>query len=201
MRTASLIGLYQPGNSWLHRLAVGPKLLGLAVLSVSIVAVRGASSAIVFAALTVALAAWARLNWRSLWQQTRPVLAIAVVVGAFQWWLSGPDRAVESLVDLISLTLAALVVTATTQVNTMVDAIVRWCEPLPGIDAERVALLLALAIRAVPTSIELARETKDAASARGLGNNPRALISPFVIRIVARAQLTGDALAARGIGD
>ena len=60
---------------------------------------------------------------------------------------------------------------------------------------------VALAIRAVPASIELAHETKDAASARGLGNNPRALLSPFVIRMVARAQLTGDALAARGIGD
>ncbi len=201
MRTAALIGLYQPGHSWLHRLPVGPKLAGLAVLSVSIVAVRGALSALVFAAITAALVGWARMGWLTLWRQTRPVLAIALVVGAFQWWLSGPDRAVESLIDLISLTLAALVVTATTQVNDMLDAIVRWCEPVPGIDAERVGLLLALAIRAVPASIELARETKDAAAARGLGNNPRALISPFVIRVVARAQLTGDALAARGIGD
>lgn len=201
MRTMNLIGLYQPGNSPLHRLGVGPKLAGLAVLSISIVAVRGAPSALVFAAITAALAGWARLRWRSLWRQTRPVLLIAVVVGAFQWWLSGPDRAVESLIDLICLTLAALVVTATTQVNDMLDAIVRWCEPVPWIDAERVALLLALAIRAVPASIELAHETKDAASARGLGNNPRALLSPFVIRMVARAQLTGDALAARGIGD
>jgi biotin transport system permease protein len=196
-----MLGLYQPGDSWLHRLPVGAKLAGLAVLSVAIVAVRGAVSALLFAAITAALVCWARLGWRSLWRQTRPILLIAVVVGGFQWWLSGPDRAVESLIDLISLTLAALVVTVTTQVNDMLDAIVRWCEPLPWVDSERVALLLALAIRAVPASIELAHQTRDAASARGLGNNPRALISPFVIRVVARAQLTGDALAARGIGD
>jgi len=201
MRTVNLIGLYHPGDSWLHRLGVGPKLAGLAVLSVAIVAVRGAISALVFAAIVAALVGWSRLGWRTPWRQTRPVLVIAVVVGAFQWWLSGPDRAVESLIDLISLTLAALVVTATTPVNDMLDAIVGWCEPLPWVDAERVALLLALAIRAVPASIELAHETRDAAAARGLGNNPRALISPFVIRVVARAQLTGDALAARGIGD
>lgn len=201
MRTVNLIGLYQPGDSWLHRLGVGPKLAGLAVLSVAIVAVRGAISALVFAAIVATLVGWSRLGWRTLWRQTRPVLVIAIVVGAFQWWLSGPDRAVESLIDLISLTLAAFVVTATTPVNDMLDAIVGWCEPLPWVDAERVALLLALAIRAVPASIELAHETRDAAAARGLGNNPRALISPFVIRVVARAQLTGDALAARGIGD
>ncbi|PFG16504.1 biotin transport system permease protein [Propionicimonas paludicola] len=201
MRTTALLGIYRPGNSWLHRLPVGPKLAGLAALSIAIVAVRGALSAVVFAVIVAALVGWARLGWLTLWRQTRPVLLIALVVGAFQWWLSGPDRAVESLIDLVSLTLAALVVTATTQVNDMLDAIVRWSGPLPWVDSERVGLLLALAIRAVPASIELARETQDAAAARGLGNNPRALISPFVIRVVARAQLTGDALAARGIGD
>lgn len=201
MRSSALIGLYQPGDTWLHRLPVGAKLIGLGVLSVAIVAVRGAVSAVVFAAVAAALVGWAGLGWRTLWRQTRAVLVIALVVGAFQWWLSGPDRAIESLIDLISLTLAALAVTATTQVNDMIDAIVRWCRRLPGIDAERVGLLLALAIRAVPASIELAGQTMDAAAARGLGRNPRALISPFVIRVVARAQLTGDALAARGIGD
>ena len=37
--------------------------------------------------------------------------------------------------------------------------------------------------------------------ARGLERNPRALTVPVVIRAVAYAQQTGDALAARGIGE
>jgi biotin transport system permease protein len=64
-----------------------------------------------------------------------------------------------------------------------------------------VALTFALAMRAIPGTIEIAQETRDAARARGLGKHPRAFLSPFVIRVVARAYETGDALAARGIGD
>ncbi len=43
-------------------------------------------------------------------------------------------------------------------------------------------------------------ETRDAARARGL-RSPRAYLSPFVVRVIARAHETGDALTARGIGD
>jgi biotin transport system permease protein len=31
--------------------------------------------------------------------------------------------------------------------------------------------------------------------------NPRVLLTPMVIRVVAKAHATGDALTARGIGD
>ena len=41
----------------------------------------------------------------------------------------------------------------------------------------------------------------EAARARGLGRHPRAYLTPFVIRVVARAHETGDALHARGITD
>ncbi len=50
-------------------------------------------------------------------------------------------------------------------------------------------------------AFDLALETRDAARARGLGRHPRAYLTPFVIRVVARAHETGDALTARGLGD
>ena len=50
--------------------------------------------------------------------------------------------------------------------------------------------------------IDLVRgATRDAARARGLERNPRAYLTPLVIRVVAHARATGDALHARGIGD
>ena len=63
-----------------------------------------------------------------------------------------------------------------------------------------VALALGLAIQALPGTVALAVETRDAARARGV-RHPRAFLTPFVIRVVARAHETGDALHARGIGD
>jgi len=56
-------------------------------------------------------------------------------------------------------------------------------------------------VRSVPDTVALAAETRAAAKARGLDRSPRAHLTPFVIRVVARAHQTGDALEARGLGD
>jgi biotin transport system permease protein len=128
---------------------------------------------------------------------------MALFVAALQWWFYGRDKAIETMVDLVALTVAAVVVSATTPVNAMLDAFIRWITPLRhvGVDPERVALTLGLAIQALPGTVALAIETRDAARARGLGRHPRAYLTPFVIRVVARAHETGDALHARGLGD
>lgn len=198
-----MAGLYQPGRTILHRLPIGAKVLGLAVLSLAIVLVRDVRTAPVFLAITLLLAIAARVPLRSLWRATRGVLLIAVVAGAFQWWWYGAPKAVETFLDLVSLALAALSLTATTTVNEMVDALARWARPLRvvGVAPDRVALTVALTIGALPDTIAIARETRDAARARGVDRNPRAYLSPFVIRVVARAHESGDALHARGIGD
>ena len=44
-------------------------------------------------------------------------------------------------------------------------------------------------------------QTGDAARARGLERDPRARLVPLVVRSVAHARATGEALDARGIGD
>jgi biotin transport system permease protein len=201
--TTGLVGVYQPGDSLLHRLPVGAKLLGLACLSLAIVLVRSMPASWVFLAVALGLAMLGRIHVSTLARATRVVLLMALFVGALQWWFYGRDKAVETLVDLVALSLAAVVVTATTPVNAMLDAFVRWIAPLRrvGVDPDRVALTLGLTIQALPGTIALALETRDAARARGLGRHPRAYLTPFVIRVVARAHETGDALHARGIGD
>ena len=197
-----LVGVYQPGHTALHRLPVGVKLAGLAAFSLTIVLVRSMPASLVFLGLAVALALLGRVSLPSLLRAARGVLVVALLVAGLQWWLSGYAKAVETLVDLVTLALAAAVLSATTPVHAMLDAIVRWVAPLRrvGVDPERVALTFTLAIQALPGTITLAVETRDAARARGL-RSPRAHLSPFVVRVIARAHETGDALAARGIGD
>jgi biotin transport system permease protein len=197
-----LVGVYQPGDSVLHRLPVGVKLAGLAALSLTIVLVRSMPWSLVVLGLALLLAIAGRVSVPLLVRAARGVLLIAVVIAGFQWWLAGYAKAIETLVDLLALALAAVVLSATTPVNAMLDAMVRWVTPLRrvGVDPERVALTFSLALQALPGTIALALETRDAARARGL-RSPRAYLSPFVIRVVARAHETGDALMARGIGD
>lgn len=201
--TSILVGVYQPGDTLLHRLPVGAKVLVLGALSLTIVLVRSMPAALVFLALALLLALVARVRLGTLVRAARVILMFAVFVAALQWWWYGRDKAIETLLDLVSLALAAIVVSATTPINAMLDALIRWLTPLRhvGVNPDRVSLTFALAIQSLPGTVALALETRDAARARGLGAHPRAYLTPFVIRVVARAHETGDALHARGIGD
>jgi biotin transport system permease protein len=70
-----------------------------------------------------------------------------------------------------------------------------------GVDPERVALVLALAIRAVPVVAGLAGQVRDAQRARGLTASPRAYAVPLVVRSLRHADALGEALVARGLDD
>jgi biotin transport system permease protein len=202
MSNPLLVGVYQPGHSLLHRAPVGLKLGTLALFSLAVVLVRSMPASFAFLVLAAVLALVARIDLVHLVRALRSLVLFAAVFAALQWLLYGPARATETLVDLTALALAAVVVSATTPVNTMLDAFIRWITPLRriGVNPDRVALTVGLAIQALPGTLALAVETRDAARARGL-RHPRAFLTPFVIRVVARAHETGDALHARGIGD
>ncbi len=202
MNPAYLFGVYQPGTSVLHRTWIGAKVGGLAIFSLAVVLVRSVEAAFVFLAIAILAAVVARVDLRLLVRSLRPVLFAAVIFAAIQWLLYGPEKATETLVDMVALALAAIVVSSTSPVNAMLDAFIRWITPLRrvGVNPERVALTIGLAIQALPGTVALAIETRDAARARGV-RHPRAFLTPFVIRVIGRAQETGDALHARGIGD
>jgi biotin transport system permease protein len=203
MSALLLVGVHQPGTTLLHRLPVGVKLTGLAAYSLTVVIVRSPTWSWVFLGLALSFALLGRVQVATLARAARSVLVIALVVAALQWWLYDLPKAVETFVDLLALALAAVVLSATTAVNAILDAIVRWLAPLRrfGANPERVALTFSLTLQAIPGTLALGLETRDAARARGLGRHPRAYLTPFVIRVVARAHETGDALQARGLGD
>jgi len=85
----------------------------------------------------------------------------------------------------------------------MVDTMTRALRPFRrlGVNPEAVALAFSLMLRAIPATVEIAEETRQAALARGLERSPRARLTPMVIRVVARARMTGEALHARGLVD
>jgi len=150
----------------------------------------------------VMLAAASRRAWRPLARSMRGVLALAAVSTALQWWALGAARAADSALDVVVLALAAAVVAGTTSTNDILDRLVAWTSPARhlGADPDRAALVIALAIQALPAAQLLAVESRDAARARGI-RSPRAHLAPFVVRVVALAHRTGEALLARGMTD
>ncbi|MBD8868984.1 energy-coupling factor transporter transmembrane component T family protein [Nocardioides donggukensis] len=201
--SGALLGSYQPGGTWLHRLPASAKLWGLLVLGVVVVAVRGPVSTMLFLAGALGLVAWSGAGLRLFLGALRGILVVVVLLGAYQAWQHGWPRAVESVGDLVALVLLATVLTVTTRIDEVLDAITRGLHPFArlGVDPEKVALAFSLMLRAIPTTIEIADQTRDAAVARGLQRSLRARLTPVVIRVVAHARATGDALHARGIGD
>lgn len=203
MNGFSPLGAYVPVAGPLHRLRPGAKLLGLLVFAAVVVWVPGAPSAATALAVAVALAIVAGLRGADFWRVSRGFLLIAIPLFLFQSWQQGWERGFEVVADLFALILAASAVTASTPLEDMLDTITWSLSPLRrfGLPPERVALAFSLMITAIPSILGIAHETRAAARARGLERNPRALVVPLALRTVAHAQLTGQALAARGIGE
>jgi biotin transport system permease protein len=203
VRRSLPLGIHVPGTTIWHRMRVGPKLTGLVVASIVVVALPGPWPACAALVVALGLAAWAGVPARTVAAGVRPLLVVLAVLAAFQWWQRGWPTAVEVVATTLALVVAATTFTATTPMDALLDTIVRGLGPFRrfGVDPDKVALAFSLMITAIPAVFTIFGDTRDAARARGLERSPRATLSPMVIRVVAHAQATGEALAARGIGD
>ncbi len=226
MTASSPLGEYIAREGPLHRVRPGLKLIGLFVFACVVMATGGPISTTLGLLAAVALALIAGLRGREFWRAARrfslialPLLVFTAASAAFGqdggWgpggvelpnaaaWASGFARGYSVIGDLFALVLVASAVTASTAVEDMLDTITRALGPLQrfGAKPERAALAFSLVIRAIPSILGIARETAFAARARGLERDPRARVVPLVLRTVAHAQSTGEALAARGIGE
>lgn len=199
-----MIGLYRPGDSPVHRTPAGWKLLLLLVLiTAATVFVRTPLHVGAAAVAVAGLFALARIPWRVALAQLRPMVWMLAIIAVFQVLTTSPARAIVVCgVLLLSVALAALV-TLTTRVTDMLDAVTRVLGPLRriGVDPDRVGLLLALAIRCVPLLATIVREVAEARRARGLQWSMTALVTPVLVRSLRTADAMGDALAARGVDD
>jgi biotin transport system permease protein len=198
-----LIGAYRPGGSPLHRAPAGLKLPGLAAFLLLITLLRSPVVLVVGTVLLGGLTASARIGPRVMFAQLRPVLLFAGVIAVVQAWTSGPVQAAVVTWALLLTVAGAGLVTVTTRTQDLLDAAVAGLRPPRrfGVDPQRVALVLALAVRTVPVLTELATQVQQARVARGAERSPRAFVVPLVIRAVRHADRLGEALAARGVDD
>lgn len=195
------LGLYIPGTSLLHRLPAAVKLIALIVVGAGSVLLG--TPWLVGGGIVVVLILFgiAGLSPMLAWRQVRPLRWILLFILAFQWWVRGWESAVEVAGVIVLLVLMAALVTLTTPTSELVAVVVAVCRPLRPlrVDPDRVGLLVALGIRAVPVVSGFAAEVRDAQRARGLGSSPRAFAAPLIVKSLRHADAVGEALAARGM--
>lgn len=197
-----LVGVHWPGRSWLHRLPAGPKVAGV-VLAVGVLLWRDEPQvAVAGLVLSLVLLATARVPWSWLAGPARAVLTLLLLIGAFQVWVLGWQAAVVGVCRIAACLVLAWTVSLTTPVTVMLDLLRRLLGPLrwAGLDPDRTAMTLALAIRSVPLVVAAAEQADHARIARGRRRSVSSLVVPTVVRSVRIADALGDALVARGYG-
>jgi biotin transport system permease protein len=197
------IGLYQPGSSVLHRMPAGAKLTIMLVAMVGVFLLHSWWALAIAAAVLAGLYAVARIPLRSTMAQLWPMRYLLLIVGTLQVFLAGWLPAVMVCGTLLVTVAIAALVTLTTRVSAMLDAVTALLRPLRrlGVDPDRVGLVLAMTIRCVPLMVTIVRAVSEARTARGLGFSVPAMAVPVVLRTLRSADALGEALIARGMDD
>ena len=145
----------------------------------------------------------AKIPPKIVWGQLWPPLPFLLFLGAFNWWQQGWEKAlVVTLVIMSSIGMAA-VLTLTTTVAEMLEALEKALSPTArfGVPVESISLAISLTIRLIPLQFATVGEVLDARKARGADFSITAFGAPVMIRSIRRARVIGDALLARGVGD
>ena len=198
----SLLGIYRPRNTPLHKSSAGFKLTLLLVTAFLAIVVNdpvtacGIAAACLLLLLSTAPPAKATL---------RGIVFIVLMAGltvVFQVWRGEYARAIDTAADIIAISALALAVTSSTPMEEVLDVISKAARPIRRIlPPETLGLMFAMTLRAIPEAARMLVEARTAARARGLERSPRAVLIPAATRSVGFALQLGQALHARGIAE
>lgn len=197
-----MIAGYLSGSSLLHRLPAGVKLLALAALSVLLLPLGDPFLlAMALAAVLMVYAGFGRpglariLQWRSL-------LPLLAVIFLLQAWAGGLEVAAASVLRIAVMVLLADLVTLSTRLQDMMDALAVPLRPLArfGLDPEKLSLAVALVLRFVPVLLDTWRSREEAWRARSPRRPGLVLVGAFFSGALATADQVAEALDARGFG-
>lgn len=192
--------LYMAGSSPLHRLPAWLKLLALMAAGAGLFLLRDPRW------LAPAFAVSAALVWSTgvapaaVWRQVRGLIWVLLAVALFTGWFQGWVEALAVVLRVAAMVGLALAVTLATRTSDLIAVCERALAPFERtglVDAGKVALALALALRFVPEIWRNFQEIREAQAARGLGANPVALIVPLIVLTLKRAQEVAEAIDAR----
>ncbi|QLF69628.1 energy-coupling factor transporter transmembrane protein EcfT [Peteryoungia desertarenae] len=197
-----LSSLYVDGGTWLHRMAVKPKLGLLLVFGLALALVDTAVILAPAALLTGALYLSLGLGFRQAFRRLRPVLFTIAFLGVVNVFVLSPAEALVLTLRLLAILFLAASITATTRIAAFMEAIADLAHPLERIGlikANDVGLAFGLVLRFVPEIANRYEALKAAHLARGLVAKPHKILGPLIISTLKDADSIAEAIDARGI--
>lgn len=197
-----MLTLYRPGDGPLHRMPAGPKALLLLAIVLGVSLLPSVWwSAVAVAAVTVLAYAVSGLGMRELGRQLVAVRWVVVITLAGQLLFLTPEAAVANTSRVLAAILLAGLLTLTTRVTDLLDAVERMLGPFRrlGLDPQRAALLLTVTLTTLPVLARLAAGVREAQRARGARAGIVTFVVPFLVVSLKHADELGEALTARGV--
>ncbi len=195
-----MIALYHDAQSPVHRLPPGIKLGVVAIVATLAFAFPGWWMLAGIGSGVALLQAASRIPLKLVLAQIRPALWIFAAIFAIHAFLGDWLLGAFVVIRFVLILQLAALVTLTTRVSEIVEALERGLAPLRriGIEPARIALAITLAIRFVPVMASEAAAIREAQRARGLQNSMIALAVPLIVRGLHTAESVAEALDARG---
>lgn len=190
---------YMAGNSPIHRLPPGLKILSLALLGTVLFVFPHLAMSLAALLLVGMLYPLAHLSPRIMLLQLKPLLWVLALLFTVQWWMVEWQSGVLVVARLAAVMLMAALVTLTTRTSAMIDALekglfwLRWLRINPA----KVSLALSLAMRFIPVLAAIVAEVREAQKARGLDRSLVAIAIPVIVRTLKMADDIAAALEAR----
>jgi biotin transport system permease protein len=194
--------LYVDADSWMHRLSPRLKLIVLAVLGIALFATDHLAVLMAATLAGAVLCFTTGMAWREALRRLRPVMLTIVFVALFSLAFNPWHEAAATVLRLVTLTLFAAAVTATTPIAAFIDEITWAATPLEKIGlvkAADIGLAVGLVVRFVPEIVSRYQAIREAHEARGLTIRVRTTLVPLIILTLRDADQIAAAIDARGI--
>ena len=213
------LGQYFPGNSLIHRLDPRTKLLALILFIVTIFVVQGAAPYAVCIAWLGLIIAVSRIPLKLILKSLKPIAIVLVFTGVLnmlytpgtvlvRFWIfkitkSGLENAVFMVLRISLLVAGTFMLTYTTSPIALTDGLESLLSPLKKLHApvHELSMMMAIALRFIPTLIEETDKIMSAQKARGadfetgsLMQRAKALV-PLLVPLFVSAFRRADELA------
>lgn len=193
------LGAYWPGNSVVHQVGPGIKIVALVALSTLLFLLPRLDLAGLVLAAAAVLYRIARVPPRAVFAQVRPIAWLLAILFVAQIALNGWATAFLVVLRLTGLVLLAALVTLTTRASELIEALERglgWLRVF-GIAPAKASLAISLTLRFVPVLASITREVREAQRVRGLDRSLMAVAVPVLVRTLKMADDIADAIEAR----